>query len=234
MGTMKHWSYPFFIGCAIGGALVIAYGQFGPVNPTKAAWKIKAPGISIIINSEGEGLDYHAILEAMFDNSFIKSAAIKWLGKEHNIYSLEEAELGEAIEESLCDEIPEKPFEERLSKAKECAKKPVAAKLRELANSHQPPFHFLGFKGDAGFPAGQGAPTKGHANVCKNGPFYGKQLQVVNPKNNTLVEVNASRSLGDCTGFGGRPDIQLGSHDAYTLFPGESLDITEEVIIIPL
>lgn len=193
---MKHWSYPFFIGCAIGGALVIMYGQFGPVNPTKAAWEIKAPGFSITINSEGEGLNYQAILEAMFHNNFMKSAAIGWLGEEHNIYSLEDEKLVTAIEQRLCDEFPKKPLDERLKKAKDCAEKPVADKLRELANNHKPPFHFVGFEGEAGFLAGPGEPKKGIANVCKNGQFFGKRLQVLNPATNMLVEVDALRSLG--------------------------------------
>ncbi len=231
---MKHLPYPFLTGVAIGGAVVFMVGQIGPVNPTRAALEITAGLFSIKINNEGESLDYQTILEAMFDNNFIKSAAIEWLGKEHNIYPLEDVSLVTAIEKSLCDEIPEKPWHERFKKANDCAKKPVAAKLRKLANNHQPPFHFVGFERVAGFPAGQGAPTTGYAYVCGNRQFFGKQLHVMNPKTNKLVEVNASRSLGYCTGLSGRPDIQLGSHDARTLFGNKPLSRTEMVIIIPL
>lgn len=150
------------------------------------------------------------------------------------IFTLEDEKLVTAIEQRLCDEFPKEPLDERLKKAKDCAEKPVADKLRKLANNHKPPFHFVGFKGEAGFLRGQGAPKKGYAYVCGNRQFFRKQLHVTNPATKTQVEVYASRSLGTCTGLSGRPDIQLGSDDAYTLFGNKSLSWTEQVIIIPL
>lgn len=75
-------------------------------------------------------------------------------------------------------------------------------------------------------------PPVGVANVCKEGGFFGKKLQVGNLQNDNVIEVVAT-GFYICTDFG-FPDIQLSPDDALTLFPITKLSQKENVFIVPL
>lgn len=227
----------FIGGMAVGALLLFLIGrQFAPINPIKTSLKISGPDGkgAVELSVEGDSVDFARIMQKIFSDEFLKHAAIGWLAEKQDIYKIDREELATAIETKLCDPIPDEPLETRLKLGKACADKVVAARLRALADRRLPPFHHVGQVGSMGLPGNQKhRPAQGFANVCKTSEFRGRKLQVSNPSNGNVVEVEAT-GYYECTPATRFPDIQLGVSDATTLFPGLPLQQLEKVVIVPL
>lgn len=234
---MKNYVFTFFGGLIVGLALMALMSKtIMPISPKNTSLKITGPegqgGFEL--NVEGEALDYAKILEQLFADRFLRSAATGWLEQNEKVYPIESPAVVTAISTEICSPIPDSPLEARLEKGRECAQKPVAARLRELSSEHKPPFHYVGIKGDMGIPERKkDQPPPGRANVCRDGPFFGKKLQIGNLFNNTVIEVEAT-GFYLCTPAATLPAIQLSPDDALQLFPKTALSKLEPVIIVPL
>jgi hypothetical protein len=206
------------------------------MQPTKTSLKVTGPDgkASVEFNVEGDSVDYSQLLNNMFADDFLRPAAIGWLGEKKKLYPLYDERLATAIAQELCEPIPDMPFEERLEKGKACANKPVPSRLRALALDHKPPFHYIGVLVKAGVPAEPAhQPQPRRANVCRDGGFLGKRLQVINPRTQKTLVVKAANSY-TCTGYVRFPGIQLSPKDALALFEGQPLAALEDVIVVPL
>jgi hypothetical protein len=233
---MKAWWWPFIVGVAFGALVVLLVWKYGPAQPRKTSLKVTGPDgkASIEFNVEGDSVDYSQLLNKMFDDDFLRPAAIGWLGEKKKLYPLHEERLATAIAQELCEPIPDLPLEERLEKGKTCANKPVPSRLRALAFDHKPPFHYIGVPVKAGVPAEpRDQPQTHRANVCREGGFLGKRLQVINPRTQKTLIVKAANSY-TCTGYVRFPGIQLSPQDATALFEGQPLAALEDVIVVPL
>ena len=191
----REW-WIFLGGVVVGAILIFLFGsQFSPVNPTRASIIIKGPDGKggFELNVTGEPVDYKSVLQGMFSDEFLQPAAIGWLATKQRMYKIDREELVVAISKDLCDPIPEKPLSEKIESGRKCAEKVVAARLRDLSDKRQPPFHHLGKVATMGFPGNRKhRPGQGFANVCKSGDFRGRKLQVSNPANQNVVEVEAT------------------------------------------
>ena len=227
-----------FVAGAMAGALVLFLvgNQFSPVSPTKTQFKVTGPkgNGSIELNVEGESIDYEKILETMFSNDFLRPAAAGWLAEKQGLYNIDREELATAIATKLCEPIPQEPLNVRLAKGRACAEKLLAARLRELALKRRPPFHHVGKEGKMGYPSiAEHRPRAGFANVCRHGDYYGRRLQIVNPQNGELVEVQADGHY-NCTPATTFPDVQLGVKDIERLLGNRPLQELENVIVVTI
>jgi hypothetical protein len=227
-----------FVAGVIAGALVmfLVGGQFSPKSPTKTMLKVTGPDgkSGFQLNVEGESIDYEKILNAMFASEFLKGAASTWLATKQNLYPIDSDTLVTAIATKLCEPIPDEPLAQRLAKGRECANKGVVSRLRALAFKRQPPFHYVGVDAQLGIPAhGANRPPRGRANVCRDGDFFGRKLQVANPRSGAFVEVEALGSYV-CTPAVRFPDVQLSPEDARVLFGSISLNKFELVTVVPI
>lgn len=132
-----------------------------------------------------------------------------------------------------CEPFPEGFSAETILAKQRCADKLGVRRFRQLAQDHQPPFHYVGMLGDMGVPSSEMQPPRAGANVCRLGELFGRRLQVANPESGTSVEVLAMGSYL-CTGALKTPAMQLGYEDAKILFPHRPLAKTEQVLIVPL
>ena len=234
---MENGALRFFGGCLIGLVVMALLDRTViPFNPEEMSLSIAGPGGKggFELAVQGRTIDYARVLEQLFSDSFLSAAAAGWLAQHERAYSIDSEDLATAIATRICDPIPESPLEAWLEKARECAEKPVAARLRELSSAHQAPFHYVGKKGNMGVPEKtEHQPAAGRANVCRAGPFFGKKLQIGNLLNNTVIEVEATGSYA-CTPAATFPTVQLSPLDATLLFPKVSLNRLEPVIIVPL
>jgi hypothetical protein len=234
---MKNYIFTFVGGVLVGLALMALLSKTViPFNPEKTSLKITGPegqgGFEL--NVEGESVDYAKILERLFADDFLRGAATGWLAQKEKVYSIQSEDIATAIATQICSPIPDSPLEAMLEKGRECAQKPVAARLRDLSREHKPPFHYVGIKGDMGVPENTAnQPSPGRANVCRNGPFFGRKLQIGNLLNSTVIEVEATGSY-PCTPAASFPAIQLSPNDALQLFPTTALSRLETVVIVPL
>ncbi len=210
----------------------------GPTNTNNVSFKLLGPDgkSSVEVKLSGDSIDYERILNELFAKEFLREAAIGWLQQKQKIYSLSDERLASAIADVCGSLPPTTSLQDYMTKAKECANKAVVARLRTLAFDHRPPFHYIGIEAQAGFPArANERPPSGHANVCKDGGFFGKTVQVSNPIRSDIqpITVEADRQYV-CTHLTSYPDIQL-SKDAFTsLFGNKPLSSVENVIIAAL
>jgi hypothetical protein len=231
----KH--LPGFLGGLFLGVLV-AFLLRTPLNLTNTSLKITGPDGegSLTLEMTGSGIDYKEVLEKLFsDTSFLKPAAIGWLEQQQKIYPIDSMNLVNAVATQLCEPIPEQSlWELRIQKERECEEKPVVKQLRELARTKAMPFHYVGKVGAMGVPEDpQNQPKEQNANVCLNGEYYAKKLQVGNTHNDEVIEVQAFGSYV-CTPAYRFPDIQLNPIDAKKLFKNIPLQKLQEVVIVPI
>jgi hypothetical protein len=226
-----------FAGVALGVLIMVLIGHSSsPAQVKKTNLKITGPKDwgSLDFSVEGDGVDFEKVLNGMFSNTFYRAGALGWLEEKQKIVPLESDSLATKIETDLCDPFPDQPLDLKIRKKRECAAKPAVKGLRDLAFNRKRPFHYVGNVGRMGVPElTQNKPTKGYANACKPGDYYGKRLQIGNPENNAVVEVLANGPYA-CTDAANFPDIQLSPEDARTLFPNAKLGQTEPVVIVPI
>lgn len=191
---------------------------------------------SLVIKTASNTVNYEQVLATLFDpKEFLRPSAVDWLAKKQGLYDLKEPALVDALEAHLCDPIPQVPQEAALLKAKECAEKLVAKRLRALASDQKPPFHPVAITANAGNPERRAnKPANGSANVCRPGPFFGKKLRVFTVDQKKSADVEATGSY--LCGVAGLtfPEIQLGEADFRTLFGKRPLASLEKVLILPL
>ncbi|HSB70331.1 MAG TPA: hypothetical protein VLH58_02345 [Candidatus Methylomirabilis sp.] len=233
---MKEKGVPFSVGVIVGILISLLIWKYGPTQPKKTSLKLTGLDgkATVEFSVEGDAVDYQQVLDKMFTDEFLRRAAIGWLADKQKLFPLQEERLATAIASELCDPIPDTPLKDRLEKAKACAEKPMPLRLRALAADHRPPFHYIGVLAKAGLPgAATDRPQPGQAHVCRDGGFYGKRLQLINPRSQALVVVKATNYYR-CTGFDRYPNIQLSSQDAKSLFGSQPLANLEDLVVVPL
>ncbi len=149
------------------------------------------------------------------------------------IYPTDDTRIVDAIT-ALCDPIPNTPLAAYLSAARACAEKPVPARLRQLAQQQDPPFHPAGRVVATGVPDQADQPPVGGANTCQNGEWYRRRILLTNPLDGRQVTVFASGHYGQgiCGPVVGAADIQLNEEDAFSIFDGPLNKFEEAVAII--
>jgi hypothetical protein len=189
-------------------------------------------GMKLNVETRKEGTDYGALLAQLFGDEFARLGTTAWLREKQRLYSTDSPELADLLNRQICDPIPEHPVDQRITKARECAEKPLVGSLRRLAQSRAVPFHYVGVEVQAGVQISPPhRPGGGRVNVCRTGPFVGQRLQVIDPRTSVKVDVDAG-GLYDCT-IGEYPAIQLDPEDAGKLF-GRPLAKLEKVIVVIL
>jgi len=203
----------------------------GVENPSGQTVTIVFPGGGQIdVRSEREPLDYGALMTKLFSEDFSRNGVLGWLRDKQHLYSIQSEEIAAGLRTRLCDPIPSEPRELRQAKARECAEKPAAAALRRLSFERAVPFHYVSHPVLAGVQAQKPhRPGRGRVNVCKTGGFVGQRLQVFEPINNRMIEVQAGGTYV-CEG-GEFADIQLDPDDAKELFKG-ALDRIQKVVVV--
>ena len=148
------------------------------------------------------------------------------------IYAPDDRRIVDAITE-LCDEIPSEPLEAYLSAARDCAEKPVPARLRQLVQQQAPPFHPAGRVVTIGVPDQDDQPPVEGANACQGGEWFRRRVLLTNPLNGRQITVLASGHYGQgiCGPVVGAADLQLNEEDAFSIFDGP-LDKFEEAVAI--
>ena len=112
-----------------------------------------------------------------------------WLA-DKDIFSFEDARLVEALNERLCDSIPEEPLDQKIKASQDCADRPVAAGLRQLVDQEHVPFHYVGISVNVWIPAREHQPQIGRASVCEESEFRGKKVELTNPRTSNQIEVH--------------------------------------------
>lgn len=223
----------FLAGLVLGVAGFWMVGLASSPNPGQGGLEVRGPGgSSIRFEYATEGVDYLKILEDMFRHALFRPGVEGWLREQHKIYPIESETVVTAIRTELCPGAEPTDWAERFEWRRVCAEKPTVSSLRGLADGRQVPFHYLGRLGTMGIPSSPYTLPRGRANVCRNGPFHGKRLQVQNPLSDDAVEVDAHGYYVCATD--NFPDIQLSPDDASSLFSARPLARLENVLIIPL
>ena len=211
---MKKWM-------SIGGivAVVIIVVLARPDNPTTQSVNITFPGgIALEMDVSQPEIAHSALLTQLFSEEFTRDGVLGWLAREQQNFSISDERLVAALEESLCDPIPNSPLSEKIEKGQECAAKSVAVALRRLQEEKRIPFHYIGVPVRVGVQADEASrPLPGRANVCRESELLGRQVELFDPVSSNTIEVLASGSY-PCTGFSRYPNVQLGPDQARQLF----------------
>ena len=182
--------------------------EFEMTGPDGKAVKLKVAG--------GE-IDYAAVMTALFADTFMVGAATEWLAEYRAMLSVSDIRLADKLKKHACDSIPEAPLADRLDALERCASKPGNRNLRYLALTERGyPFHNVGVLLRVSVPEEQDWPPPGKASVCTD--LYGSRLELVNPKINMSIFVNASQRIECSTIRGIGTQIHLNPVNARELF----------------
>ena len=203
-----------------------------PDNPTSQNVNITFPGgFMLEMDVSQPEVAHSALLAQLFSEEFTRDGVLGWLGREQQMFSISDIQLVTALEQNLCDPIPDSPLPERIEKAQECAARPVADGLRTLQVERRIPFHYVGIPVRVGVQADEeGRPAMGRANVCLESDLLGKQIELTDPISGSRITVLASGSYR-CTGFSRYPDVQLGPDQARDLFISALLEYQDAVAV---
>ncbi len=235
-GDVRFQQLPWAVaGIAVVLAIVELFIIMRGMNPESVDLNITDPSgkAAVKLQVKAQQVSYDAILDTIFSkpDSVIAFGVNEWIREKKHMYPLDDERLASALASDLCDPIPESPIEEHLRKAQECADKPTASRLRELAENHLRPFHYIGIQARLGIPeAPEDRPARGRASVCRELGLLGKHLEVVVGERSIQVEASGSYA---CTGFTTFPDIQLSLEDAVKLF-SRPINKLEQVVVVPI
>ena len=205
-GTMRNKELQ-----GLGGLLVILV-VVAVIQPTRL--EIMLPnGMEASIIKDNQ-ITVGALLDSLYKNS--RDELTGWLANK-SIFHIQDAELGTALTSALCDSIPERPLDQMLEAANLCAAKPVAARLRTLAQWDSIPFHPVGEEVLVGFP---GSLESGAANVCPGSRFRDREIEISTQWADTTIVVHATGLILPCSITPGIPfpDIQISMADAVYIF----------------
>jgi hypothetical protein len=140
-------------------------------------------GVKISAKAEGCKPDTLDLINVLLKEPRTREVITSQLRKEDRLFSIGEttwvAELGSQLCPKYRDGLS---AAERLAAAKECVNQPVAAALREHAQSRRPPFLLLAQERMMGVPGKESQPQPGSASGC-TGPngLHGLYVRVSNP-----------------------------------------------------
>ena len=187
-------------------------------------------GVALKMDVSQPEIAHDKLLEKIYSEQFSRDGLIGWLaGKD--IFHFADPRLADALNKNLCDPFPTGSVDQRIKAAKACADQAVAERLRDLAEAKKIPFHYVGSLVKVGFPP-DSQPNVGYVQVCMERELRDKQLELINPRNNNRIEVQAS-GWYPCTSYSTAPDIQLNFTDARKLFMGP-LSKYENAVAVPL
>ena len=209
--------------------LLICYGMW---DAEEQDISITGPfGVSINAGATNYTIDQEQLLTKLYGNEFMRGGLMEWLVS-RSVFSLHDPRLAQALNEHLCDEIPDTPLRDKISAGQQCAERAVAQRLRELASRRQVPFHYVGIQIDIGIPADpEHRPATGNANACQEGPFRGQRVELTDPTSGHRLEVLATGRYR-CSGVGRAPNMQLNARDARILFNGPLQEYQPAIAVI--
>lgn len=230
---MKKWmanALKGVVGILVVGLIVVLAM---PDDPTTQSVNITFPGnFAFEMDVSEPEIAHSALLEQLFSEQFTRDGVIGWLATEQRMFRISDARLATALENELCDPIPDSPLPERIEKGRECVARPVVSAIRQLQEERRVPFHYVGVPIQVGVQANQASrPFSDRANVCRESEFLGRRLELIDPISNQAIEVLASGSY-PCTGFSRYPDVQLGPAQARELFNRPLLEYQDAVAVV--
>ena len=203
----------------ITGAISLTAGVAITWMVKPSAVELTFPGGVQMKMDGSQPIAHNELLDKIYSKKFSRDGLMGWLA-EKKIYSFDDERLVTALENSLCSvPFPKKPIKQKADAEEECATKDVAARLRQLAEQKEVPFHYVGGLVTVGVPRRKDQPRLGTAHVCEEGEFRYKKIQLTNPENSQGITIQTYGKY-PCTGYTGAPDIQLNFEDAQKIFPG--------------
>lgn len=196
------------------GGLVAIVLLAAIVQPTRLEIMLPNGMQASIINDNQ--ITVRALLDSVYEKDNSREELTGWLAAK-SFFHIQDADLGSALKNALCDTIPEEPLDQMLAAANLCAAKPVAARLRSLAQWDSIPFHPVGRQVLVGFP---GSLKSGSANVCPDSPFRDREIEISTERADTTIVVHATGLILPCSITPGIPfpDIQISMADAVHIF----------------
>ena len=189
-------------------------------------------GDKVTVVADSKGISHSELLENIYSEETARDGLLSWLA-DKDVFSMEDRRLAEALNQRLCDPIPQEPLDERIKSADDCASQPVAEDLRGLVERRDVPFHYVGKHVDVGVQNDEPhRPNDGEANVCGDSELFGRTLELTDEATGGRIEVAATRTY-TCEGYAKYPGIQLNGKDAAKLFQ-KPLDKYQRAIVVIL
>lgn len=217
---MEHWMKS--VGSVIVGLVVgLLLGKVLPKDAahTNVDWEF--PGGKLAMNVQKDLTSPEVMFEKLFQTEFSEAGTLALLRK-RAVFSVTDLQLVEKLAETCRWESGvTETVEVRHARLSQCVEGNLVLKeLRRRALAQNPPFQPVGESVSVGIPERQeDRPRKGFANACRNGPFFGNSVQIVNPRNRRSITVVANQWYR-CLDTEVFPDLQLSKEDAIALFDG--------------
>ena len=149
------------------------------------------------VKLDQEQIDAPTFLGNMFGTDFSKSGVINWLREQQKIFHFEDPQIVEAFKTLDPDH-------------------PVSEQLFKLSSSKVGPWAYQIDTVKISIPEKAYQPRSGTVNVCENGKYLGRELQLFNLDQSIKINVNATGKYA-CPPNYKYPDIQLNAKDAKKL-----------------
>ena len=151
-------------------------------DSSRQTMELTFPGFAgLKIDTSQSEIAHDKLLEDIYAQQFSRSGLMGWLA-DKDIFSLGDARLVEALNERLCESIPEEPLDQKIKASQNCANLPVATGLRQLVSQKRVPFHYVGVAVQVGIPAREDQPRIGRASVCEDSELRSKRVELTNPR----------------------------------------------------
>ena len=164
------------------------------------------------VKLDKEQMDAASFLSNMFSMDFSKSSVIAWLKDKQKIFHFEDPHI--------VNEFKTLPPEH-----------PVSEQLFKLSTSKSGPWSYQIDTVKISIPEKAFQPKKGTVNVCENGKYLGRELELFNLDQSIKVEVNATGKYA-CPPNYKFPDIQLNAKDAEKLLGRNNFSKYEKAVAL--
>lgn len=233
MSLSSSWKPPgLIVGCGIVAFIlgVIVGGNFFSGSSQRSLSVGLPNGVKVEMNAIAEDLTFDSLYSTIHGQRDFRDALTARL-REDSIFHIKDLQLVYALNEFLCAAIPDAPLQEKIRMSEECANQQVVEHLRDLADKHEIPFHYVGIEVSIGTPSEEHQPIPGRANACRNSEFRDRLVELTSPDRNITIQVRATGSY-ECTGFTNYADIQISAEDARKLFGRPTSKFEEAVAVV--
>jgi len=212
MISLKTFITSIFAALVIGGVVgwIIRSEGFKTVQITI----IDPSGRKVVIDLKEDSIPYDELLDKIFKNEFFKLGTIGLLKEKYNIFPFDDVELVDKI-------ATLSPYDQ------------VSKGLQELEEKRIGPFGYWVDSVFVGVPSVEDQPPEGFANVCENGKYRGRQIEITYPQTDKKIKVVASGIYACPPGYK-YADIQLNFNDANELFGNTPLNKYEKAVALIL
>ncbi|HFA50723.1 MAG TPA: hypothetical protein ENJ95_17075 [Bacteroidetes bacterium] len=169
---------------------------------------------SLEVNLDQDEIDAETFLGRIFEQGFSKSGAMDWLKLKQKIFHFKDPDIVKEFKTLPPDD-------------------PVSEQLYKLSASKTGPWAYQVDTVRISIPEKKYQPRKGFVNVCENGKYRGRMLQLYNLDQSIAIDLTASGKYACPTGLK-FPDIQLNAKDAKKLLGDDNFSKYEEAIVLIL